>query len=125
MQDGPAVAYEGDLEAVQQRGRVPGVAERDVELLAQPGGQEDVLVAVAAPACLVGEIGDEEEGGAAAFAAGQEHGGHGDLRGGRGGRITIPDGPARAPAGPGSDTERPGAPTPGQENEPGPTASLG
>lgn len=62
VQHRSAVADDDRVEAVQQGRRVPGVAEGDVEGLAEPGGQEDVLVAVAPSARLVGEIGDEQDG---------------------------------------------------------------
>ncbi|KDN88221.1 hypothetical protein KCH_00710 [Kitasatospora cheerisanensis KCTC 2395] len=63
MQHRPAVPDHDRIEAVHQRDRVPRVAQREVELLAQPRGQEHVLVAVPPALRRIGEIGDEQNPG--------------------------------------------------------------
>lgn len=61
VQHGPAVADHDHIEGVHQRGGIQRVAQGDVEAVAQSGGQEDVLVAVASPPGLVGEVGHKQD----------------------------------------------------------------
>lgn len=68
-EDGAAVADDDGVEAVHQGGGVERVTERQVEVLAQPGGEADVLVAVAPSAGRVGEVGDVQEAGAGGHGA--------------------------------------------------------
>ncbi|GAA3052905.1 hypothetical protein GCM10020000_38180 [Streptomyces olivoverticillatus] len=63
VQDRAAVADDDRVEAAHQLGRVQRMAQGHAEVLAQPGAQEDVLVAVPAAAGLVGEVGDEQDAG--------------------------------------------------------------
>lgn len=67
-EDRAAVADDDGVVAVQQGRRVQRMAQGEVEVGAQPGGEEDVLVAVAAPAGLVRQVGDVEDAGASGHA---------------------------------------------------------
>jgi diketogulonate reductase-like aldo/keto reductase len=64
VQNRSAVADHDSIEPVHQGCGIQRVAQSDVEVRAKPGSEEDVLVAVAPPPCLVGEIGHEQNAGA-------------------------------------------------------------
>ena len=57
VQRGTAVTNHNDIEGLHQDSGIHRVAEGNVEMLPQLGGQEDVLIAVTTPAGIVSQVG--------------------------------------------------------------------